>query len=174
MYIIGSIGDDVNEYSLSTAWDVSSATYTQNFSIAGEGNPTGIFFRQDGTKMYVIGSSADNVKEYTLSSAWDVSTATFVQNFSVNAQDTNPSGLFFRDSGTKMYVVGTSQDDVFEYSLSTAWDISTASYVQSFSLSPTIGAALPTGIFFKPDGTQMYIIDSSTKCVFRFNLGLQP
>lgn len=174
MYIIGSAGDDVNEYSLSTAWDVSSATYTQNFSIAGEGTPTGIFFRQDGTKMYVIGSAADNVKEYTLSSAWDISTSTFIQNFSVATQETSPTGLFFRDNGTKMYVVGGAGDDVNEYSLSTAWDISTASYVQNFNLVPTIGVSLPTGIFFKPDGTQMYALCQGRRAVFSFKLGLQP
>ncbi len=36
MYVIGYAGDDVNEYDLSTAWDVTSASYLQNFSVAAQ------------------------------------------------------------------------------------------------------------------------------------------
>ena len=33
MFIVGSTGDDVNEYSLSTAFDVSTASYVRIFSV---------------------------------------------------------------------------------------------------------------------------------------------
>ena len=36
MYVIGAIGKDVNEYNLSTGFDISTATYAQNFSVANE------------------------------------------------------------------------------------------------------------------------------------------
>jgi len=55
--------------------------------------------------------------------------------FSVAAQETNPSGMFFKPDGTKMYVIGFTGDDVNEYDLSTAWDITTASYLQNFSVA---------------------------------------
>ena len=43
MYVIGTTGDDVNEYLLTTAFDVSTATYAQNFSVATEQlNPQGL------------------------------------------------------------------------------------------------------------------------------------
>jgi sugar lactone lactonase YvrE len=67
--------------------------------------------------MYVIGGSGDAVNEYDLSSAWDVSTAVFLQNFSVAAQDTFPTGVFFKPDGTKMYVVGSTGDAVWSYDL---------------------------------------------------------
>jgi hypothetical protein len=85
--------------------------------------------------MYVIGNSGDDVNEYDLSTAWDITTASYLQNFSVATQETNPQGLFFKPDGTKMYVIGSSGDDVNEYDLSTAWDISTASYLQNFSVA---------------------------------------
>ena len=157
MYILGGSGDDVNEYSLSSAWDISTASYVQNFSVSTQdAGPQGIFFKPDGTKMYVVGSDNDAAYEYSLSSAWDISTASYVQNFSVSAQETNAAGLFFKPDGTKMYIIGYSGDDVNEYDLSTAWDISTASYVQNFSVSAQDRA--PTALFFKPDGTKMYVL----------------
>ena len=56
-------------------------------------------------------------------------TATYVQDFSVGSQDIFPTDITFNNDGTKMYVLGDAGNDVNEYSLSTAFDISTASYV---------------------------------------------
>ena len=56
-------------------------------------------------------------------------------SFSVASQELGPSGLFFKPDGTKMYVIGFTGDNVNEYDLSTAWDVSSAPYVQNFSVS---------------------------------------
>jgi sugar lactone lactonase YvrE len=169
MYVLGNAGDDVNEYSLSTAWDISTASYVQNFSVATqELAPQDLFFKPDGTKMYVVGSTGDAVNEYSLSTAWDISTASYVQNFSVATEETFPNGLFFKPDGTKMYIVGSDGDEVNEYSLSTAWDISTCSYVQNFSIATE--ETVPTGLFFKPDGTKMYVLGNTGDDVNEYSL----
>jgi DNA-binding beta-propeller fold protein YncE len=169
MYVAGIQGDDVIEYDLSTAWDISTASYLQNFFVwSQESSPQALFFKPDGTKMYVLGSSGDDVNEYDLSTAWDISTASYLQNFSVAAQDTSPTGLSFKPDGTKMYISGNAGDDVNEYDLSTAWDISTASYLQNFSVAAQETA--PTGIFFKPDGTKMYVVGFITDAVNEYSL----
>ena len=169
MYVIGTIGDDVNEYNLSTAWDISTASYSQLFSVAAqEITPTGLFFKPDGTKMYVIGNTNDNVNEYNLSTAWDISTASYSQLFYVGTNQTAPTGLFFKPDGLKMYIIGSAVDKVNEYNLSTAWDISTASYSQLFYVD--VQETLPSGLFFKPDGTKMYVIGSSGDDVNEYNL----
>ena len=169
-YIIGVAGDDVNEYNLSTPWNVSTASYVQTFYVGvQETNPNTIFFKPDGTKFYIVGSVTDRVYEYNLSTAWDVSTASYLQNFSVATQDTFPTGLFFKPDGTKMYVLGSTGDDVNEYNLSTPWDISTASYVQVFSVAAQ--DADPQGIFFKPDGTKMYMVGNTNDTIYQYALG---
>ena len=173
MYVIGASGDDVNEYSLSTPWDVSTATYVRVFSVAGQETvPEALFFKSDGTKMYIIGQVGDDVNEYSLSTAWDVSTASYVQNFSIAAQETGPTGLFFKPDGRKMYVVGGASDNVNEYNLSVAWNISTASYIQNFNISQN---ALPEAVFFKDDGTKMFVVGSSSyQRVYTYTLAPQP
>ena len=169
MYVIGYSGDDVNEYGLSTAWDISTATYLQNFSVASqEASPVGVFFKPDGLKMYVIGISGVEVNEYGLSTAWDISTATYLQNFSVASQEASPVGVFFKPDGLKMYVIGISGVEVNEYGLSTAWDISTATYLQNFSVASQ--EATPVGVFFKPDGLKMYVIGFIGVDVNEYNL----
>ena len=172
MYVIGFGGDEVNEYDLSTAWDVSTAAFIQLFSVAAqELGPSGLFFKPDGTKMYITGSNGDDVNEYNLSTAWDISTAVFLQLFSVQGQETNPTDLFFKPDGTKMYILGISGDDVNEYDLSIAWDVSSSSFVQAFRIFSQ--ASLADGLFFKPDGTKMFVVGGLTDRVFTYSLGVQ-
>jgi sugar lactone lactonase YvrE len=169
MYVTGQVSDSVHEYDLSTAWDVSTATLLQSFSVAPEEiTPNGLFFHPDGIKMYVTGQTGDDVNEYDLSTAWDVSTASFLQNFSFSAQETVTQGVFFREDGTKMYMTGSSSDSVHEYDLSTAWDVSTATLLQSFSVSGQ--ATAPQGLFFSENGDVLIITNSSDNNVYRYNL----
>ena len=130
MYVNGSTGDDVNEYTLGTAWDITTATFVTAFSTSAQDtSPQDVFFRPDGLSMFVIGSASDLVFQYTLGTAWSVATASYAsKSFNVASQEGTPTGLWFKPDGTIMYVIGTAQDTVFQYTLSTAWDVSTASY----------------------------------------------
>jgi len=168
MYLIGNTNDSVYEYNLSTAWDISTASYSQSFSVlTQEASSQGLFFKADGTKMYVTGSSSDSIHEYGLSSAWDISTASLSHSLSVAAQDIGPLGLFFNPDGTKLYFSGFGGDDVNEYDLSTAWDISTASYVRNFFVGSQ--DTVPTGVTFKSDGTKMYIMGIQSDAVYQYS-----
>ena len=169
MYITGTISDSVHEYNLSSAWDVSTASFVQSFSVSSQASaPSGLFFKPDGTKMYITGTSSDSVHEYNLSSAWDVSTASFVQSFSVSLQEKAPTGVVFKPDGSKMYIIGSVGDEVNEYDLSTAWDVSTASYVQTFSVASQ--ETNPRSLAFNPDGTKLFVIGSVTDAIYEYAL----
>jgi len=122
-------------------------------------NPSGITFNSDGTKMFVIGSTSDSVHQYNLTTGFDVSTASYTQTFSVSSEETSPQGITFNTDGTKMFIVGSSGDDVNEYTLITGFDISTASYTRNFSVA--LEETSISGIAFNSDGTKMYIVGSS-------------
>jgi sugar lactone lactonase YvrE len=174
MYIVGSTNDRVYEYSLSTAWNISTLTLIRNFLVSGqETTPSGLYFKpDDGTKMYIVGYTSDAVHEYSLSTGWDISTASFVQSFSVLSQGTGPSDLYFKpDDGTKMYIADWATDAIDEYSLSTGWDISTASFVQSFNIRPQ--STFMRGLFMKDDGETFYVTDSSYDKIFTYSIGEQ-
>ena len=169
MFVAGGNGDDVNEYTLSTGFDISTASFVDSFDVSSEDlYPSGLTFNNDGTKMFVLGSIGDDVNEYTLSTGFDVSTASFVDSFDVSSQETTPSGLDFNNDGTKMFVVGGIGDDVNEYTLSTGFDVSTASFVDSFDLSSQ--DAFPTGIDFNTDGTKMFVVGYYGKDVNEYKL----
>jgi len=171
LYVVGESTDRVNEYDISTPWDLSTASYLQGFSVAAqEAQPTSVFFKPDGTKMYVLGRSGNGIDEYDLSTAWDVSTASFLQLKNLSAQDGSPWGIFFKPDGTKVYVIGLDNDFVSEYNLSTAWDISTISYLQNFSVATQ--EVTPMEINFGPDGTKMYIHGNSNDTVYEYDLSV--
>jgi hypothetical protein len=169
MYIVGSSGDDINEYTLSTPWDIGTAVYVQVFSVAAQDTvPEDIFIRDDGLKMYVIGSTNDSVYEYNISTPWNIATASFVRSFSVATQEILPQAISFKPDGTKMYIVGSSGDDINEYTLSTPWDISTSVYVQVFSIAAQEGT--PQAFFFKSDGTKIYVLGLATDTIHEYEL----
>lgn len=151
---------------------ITSWLYSGNsFSVLGEeSNPCGLFLSPDGLNMYVNGTSGDDVNQYVLSAAWDVATASYVRVFSTAAQDTLPNDIFFKPDGLTMFVMGQTTDTVYQYTLTTAWNISTASYA-SKSFSVTTQEATPTGLWFKPDGLTMYVIGTTADTVFQYTLG---
>mgnify|MGYP003625181985 CR=1 FL=1 len=156
MFVVGEIGDDVNEYALSTGFNVSTASFTQAFSVTTQDTgPDGIDFNTDGTEMYIVGTAGDDVNQYTLATGFDVSTASYTSNFSVAAQETSPRGIAFSNNGDKMFIVGNQEDKVHQYTLSTLFDITTASFTESFSVAGQETG--PRALTFNDTGSKMYV-----------------
>jgi hypothetical protein len=172
MFITGNGNDNVYQYTLSTAWDMSTASYaSKSFSVATQETAvSGSAFKPDGTILYVCGSGTDSVFQYTLSTAWDVSTASYAsKSFSFSTQDTVVTGVGFNDDGTKMYMSGSNNDTIFQYTLSTAWDVSTASYAsKSFSVASLDGN--PRQLNFSPTGDKLWFTGLNTDYVYELDL----
>lgn len=171
MYIIGTIGDDINEYALSESWNVATASYVRVFSVsAQELSPQEVKFKLDGTRMYVLGSTGDDVNEYELSEAWNVATASYTANYSVASEETTPNGLTFSPDGTTMFVVGSIRDNVYQYSLSNAWSVNSATYSGAFYVGDRENT--PTGVEFSATGDRMYVVGTSGDDVNEYSVPL--
>jgi len=171
LYMLGDAADSVFQYTMTTAWDLSTASYTQSFSGASQdGGMQGVSFKTDGTKMYMLGRSNDNLYQYSLSTAWDISTASYDSvSLNVTSQDTNPYNLHFKPDGTKLYIVGNTNNRIYQYSLSTAWDLSTASY-DSVSYTTTSQDGTPKDIYIKSDGTKLYLLGRDNHKIFVYTM----
>ena len=119
MYIVGNSNDRVFQYSLSTPWNVSTATYDSiSKSVSSQDSaPYDVAFNSDGSKMYIMGNNNKTVFQYTLSTPWNVSTATYDTSKSVSSQDSAPYGVAFNSDGSKMYIIGASNDTVYQYTV---------------------------------------------------------
>ena len=54
MYVTGWRGDDVNEYRLTTPFDVSTATFEHTNGFTINSDPRDVKFNPDGTRMFVF------------------------------------------------------------------------------------------------------------------------
>ena len=163
---------NITSYTMSTPWDLSSATFDSlTFSTASEElTQVGLSFKSDGTKMYIVGN-ASLVFEYDLGTAWNVSTAVYNSNVtSVVAQGIGPTGLFIDSGGKRLFIMGVASNrTVYQYTMGTAWDITTLTY-DGVSFDSVAQVDFPTGVYIGNSGASMYIIDSTTDAVYQYDL----
>jgi uncharacterized protein YhjY with autotransporter beta-barrel domain len=166
----GDAVDGIHRWSLSTPYDIGSLVVTDNdFTDLGVSIPRGLAFNNDGTKMFVINQATKLVTEYNLSTPYDPDTKTATNTLTnTTTGGQYHQGLGFNADGTKMFVVkgsnGDTGDQIDEYALSTAFDLSSA------TLTGTVSPTFPTvnihqrisGIAFNSSGTKMYHLDWHT------------
>jgi len=92
---------------------------------------------------------------------FDIANASYDSiNLDVSSQATQPSDIFFGDSGSKFYVPDNATGKVYQFNLSTSWLLTGGGYA-SKSFDFTGQLAFCSGIFFKSDGTKMYLLGGS-------------
>jgi len=161
VYVASPSDATIYQYNLSTAYDISTASYASKSFLASSQSASSyaVDFKSDGTKMYILAMTNDSVYQYSLSTAWDVSTASYDSvSFSVNSQEATPAHVEFKVDGTSFYVVGVGNDTIYQYDMTTAWDLSTASYA---SKSMSTGLTNPYHFTFKPDGTTIFVAENA-------------
>ncbi len=161
MFIVGSSSDKVHQYSLAVPFKVSSGvTYDGTpFSVSTEdSSPSSIAFSKDGSKMFISGATNKRIYQYSLNSPFDVTGGgDFDGSYHVLSYENSPTGITFNSNGRKMYIVGSSGDEVNQFTLSSAYDITKGvSHDGLFSISSEEGGA--TGVSFSYDGKKMFIV----------------
>ena len=157
-----------NEGTVTTGEALSGVTQaTSGGQSVGTFSPNvfaGMSFNDDGTKLYYVNITSDTIYEHTLSTAWDITSVSTTANHTRNTSTTDnlidPRCIAFKTDGTVMYVAGNSAADgygIYIYTLSTAWDLSTATYDSYGGVSTILNYALQ----FSDDGTKLYASVSS-------------
>ena len=164
LYIAGSDGSGNNvvfQYAFTTAWDLSTLsfdnkTFNVTSAVPGSVDPSGdIFFKPDGTRFYVT-TQDRTIYQFDVATAWDISTSTYDGVFIDTTGDisgfANTEGIVFnggdvdKPAGTIFFVSRAST--VLQYSLSEAWDLSTAIYTgkRSAALSSADAEAISLNV----------------------------
>ena len=167
LFLVGYDNKIILEYSLSTAYNVSTCSYENTF-FSGDGlKPRSMAFNTNGTKLFIYDQNGDySVKQYSLNSAYDLTNATLVKEYTGTASKTLKDiesfaqGMAFSADGTKMYLTGDKEDKVHEFNLRTPFDLSNVTKVAgSYSVAGEITKM--SGIAFSADGLKMFITDFS-------------
>ncbi len=171
MFIIGTVGDTIRSFSLSTAWDISSATIvgSHSFTSAYVRDATGIHFSPDGLNAYITCNFHDQVVRLELSTPWDISSISYNDTFDLTSETAFPYGITLNPTGTKMYVVGRYSSEFIEYDLSTPWDINTASHAASQVL---VGSGWEYSFSISSDGLQIMTSDELDNDIQLYDLSI--
>jgi hypothetical protein len=158
-WLVGEGTDVINEYSCSTAWDVSTAGSATVYDILSTANPGTIQFKDDGSK-FIVWSENDEFEEFTCSTAWDLSTATSTYRFSITASP-KYHGVYINPEGTVLYA-NEANVEFSKYTFSTPWDLSTLSLTTTWTTGYGFQSAERDQIFIRPDGNRLYISSQGT------------
>ncbi len=166
LFLVGSENNILLEYSLSTAYDVSTCSYENTFFSGAGLDPRSMAFNTNGTKLFIYDQTGNySVKQYSLNSAYNLSNATLEKQYTGTASETLKEieqfaqGMAFSADGTKMYLTGDKEDNVVEFTLSTPFDLSDVTKEGAYSVAGEITKM--SGIAFSADGLKMFITDFS-------------
>lgn len=123
MFVSDGGSDDIDEYALSTAFDTSTATFTDNSVGPGTLAQTGAHTNNaDGTIFLVLDEVEDVIWQLDCSTGFDVSTGTVGRGMLWTGFSglgvSNPSGLLLAPDNSALYISDTSTDDVYKIPLS--------------------------------------------------------
>jgi len=177
LFIAGQTGDAVDQWTLSTPFDVSTGSYdsvTFSYASSAGTNVEGMFFKPDGTKFFLTDDQNKRVYAYTMSSAYNLATTSYDSvSFNIASQaSANPKGIAFNSDGTKFFVLGfpSGTATIFQYNLSTAYNIATASYSNnSLNVNSQVSSG-GGGIQFNGDDTKFYVSSNSADDIFQYNM----
>lgn len=143
----------VNYYVSNPSQDLENLYEAAQFPLPGM-EPVGITMSENaigisGDKIYFVDALTNIVHQYSTNLGW-----TSEATLNISAQTTSPTGLLLCNGDTRLLVC-SGADRIYQYDLSTARDLSTATYVGS---SGIIGiGALMQSVELTPDGKKAVI-----------------
>ncbi|MEQ9376203.1 MAG: LamG-like jellyroll fold domain-containing protein [Imperialibacter sp.] len=175
MFIVGTGGDEVNQYSLATPFETTTGvTHDGFFDLSGqETAPYGLAFNRNGTRMYVIGDGSGSgfVSQYSLTDPFEITSGvTFDGNAEVSAEGSFPRGMALSRDGAKLFIVNNGDDEVNQYSLSSPYDITSGITFDSQLVDVSAQTTTPEEIAFNIEGSKIFIMSRGDRKVYEYLL----
>ena len=102
------------------AFAFTDPNHIDDFDVSGvETIPTTVKFSPDGKTMFIIGVGSDTLRQYSLSTAFDLSSSpTQVKEKDLSTIEGAPQDIEFNSDGTIVYVIGTENNSIDQWTLS--------------------------------------------------------
>lgn len=173
LIISGANPDNVHSYTMSTPWDLATASFDSiTFSLSGQADSVqDVWLSPDGLRMFVAdGGAVDNIFSYTLGTALNVSTAVFDnKSISVSGLDTIARDVCISPDGSLLFYAGASTDKIFQFALSTPFDIATAvnTGLELFTGGEDISLS---GVHITPSATRLFTSHAGSRDIHQFSI----
>jgi hypothetical protein len=127
-----------------------------------------------GSRFYFAGSSGNRVFQYNLTqpNSLQPGSPVFFGSYVIPPSTTiQQQGLGFSEDESLFYLVGSSKKTIYEFSVVTPGDITTAAPTGA-SLNISVEAPIPQGIRVHPTKRWLYVVDSWFKRVLQYELAI--
>lgn len=171
MYAADYSSHVIYQYTLSSAWDITSASYaSKSLSISAQDWYANFKINPDGTKLFLAADATGHlILEYTLSTPWDISTGSLTTSFDSSAVAGFENDIIVPLNGLQLYIISNSSI-IYQYTMSTAWDLSTATY-DSKSTDISAQAANGASLFFSTDNSKLYVYCWTNNLLYQYSTG---
>jgi len=172
LYVVGGKSGSflVAQYSLSSPWTISSASFVSQLLLTA---PGGVRLKSDGTRLYILNSnSPDSIQEYELSVAWNISSSSLLNSYNIESStgDNGILGFSFNAEGTKMFATGVSNSSIYEFDLE-SWDLSTLSFKTLLYVGDRISN--PSDAFVSPNVEKLLSVGGSGDRLFEYTINVR-
>ena len=164
LYVNDYSSGDYKQYSLSTPFDVSTATADSSGATVDLDAATSyynIIFNGTGSKAFILNYNSDYIREYDLATSYDITDASYNSQYYIASYDTTPTDFEFSSDGSKLFLLGSTDDKIIQLNLSTPYSISTASDGGSFSIGDYVTSTSLWGMTLSPDGKKLFVADTN-------------
>ena len=151
-----------------------TGTITEENEATGLVNAERLWFKPDGTRFFLTGPvDTSTISTFDLSTAWDISTASNASKNLTLAVDVSNIGFILSDDGTHLYY-GTdlAPDRIFNYVLTTPWDVTSAALVGSIDLPSGIATTWKLAGMYPSENkfvlTDNAVVDTFYQSLFEF------
>lgn len=171
MFVLDQDDQYIYTFNCVTAWIQDTATLeTEKLDTSGEGTASaGFVISPDGDRVFVLHQSSDTIHQYNLTTPWDMSTGSYAsKSKSVAAESTSPTDIVVTADGKTLYLAATDGDKIYQYDMTVAWDISTATYASNL-LSVATEETHPTGLALGDADKQLFVGGTFSDQIHRYS-----
>ena len=109
--------------------------------------------------------------QYSLTTPYDITTLSYdSKSLSLSGTTSTAHNIHFNNDGTSLFIMGNGAS-VYQYNLTTAYDLSTASYASVYYSVASQESSSAAFLEFSADGTKMYIAGYGTDTVYQYSTG---
>lgn len=174
LFLIDDVSNSILQYNLPTPNVITGATY-DNVSLdvsSQTTSPMTLQLNPNGTSLYVTSQTDNTLYEYTLPTANRLNTASYSNNSASLSPITSLGGFTFTNGGSNLLAcsIGSgSGTNVYQFNLTTAYDLSTLSYSNT-SVSLSTQTAQIADVKVSKDGSKMFVVSTSTNIIYQYRL----
>ena len=170
-------GTDIHQFSLSTTWDVGTATQDATYSGTLLGaTQYGMAFDPTGTKL--IAQSNDILYEYVMSNPYDLTVLTYNNvSYTLPVAVGECRDIEFTEDGLTLILSDRTNDQFHQLDLSTPYDISTiTNNSKTYTVTTLTGTTniQPTGFTLGASDQKLYMVNQGNDNVYQFDTGYTP